>query len=61
MSPISRGFRGRRPQADPSRIPPGQYLTHDFPVLAVGIAAYLGWGFFPLYFKLLEPAGPVTV
>jgi chloramphenicol-sensitive protein RarD len=23
-----------------------------------GIAAYLGWGFFPLYFKLLEPAGP---
>lgn len=23
-----------------------------------GIAAYVGWGFFPLYFKLLEPAGP---
>ncbi len=36
MSPISRGFRGRRPDADPARIPPGQYLTHDFPVLSYG-------------------------
>jgi DMSO/TMAO reductase YedYZ molybdopterin-dependent catalytic subunit len=35
-SPISRGFRGRRPAADPSRIPPGQYLTEDFPVLSAG-------------------------
>jgi chloramphenicol-sensitive protein RarD len=26
-----------------------------------GIAAYLGWGFFPLYFKLLEPAGPKEI
>src|SRR3954451_2773844 len=33
--PIARGFRGRRP-ADPDRLPPGQYETHDFPVLAVG-------------------------
>ena len=24
----------------------------------MGIAAYVGWGFFPLYFKLLEPASP---
>jgi DMSO/TMAO reductase YedYZ molybdopterin-dependent catalytic subunit len=34
---ISRGFRGRR--VDPSiaeRLPPGQYLTHDFPVLSAG-------------------------
>ena len=33
---ISRGFRGRRPAADPTRIPPGQYLTEDFPVLSAG-------------------------
>jgi DMSO/TMAO reductase YedYZ molybdopterin-dependent catalytic subunit len=37
MSPISRGFYGRRrPEADPSRVPPGQYVTHDFPVLSAG-------------------------
>jgi DMSO/TMAO reductase YedYZ molybdopterin-dependent catalytic subunit len=37
MSPISRGFTGRRRDApDPSRIPPGQYLTRDFPVLSAG-------------------------
>ena len=36
MSPIARGFRGHRPSGDPSRIPPGQYLTDDFPVLAAG-------------------------
>ena len=28
MSPVSRGFSGRRrPVADPSRVPPGQYVT----------------------------------
>ncbi len=34
---VSRGFRGRR--LDPetaARLPPGQYLTHDFPVLSAG-------------------------
>lgn len=37
MAPISRGFGGRRrPTADPTRIPPGQYLTDDFPVLSAG-------------------------
>jgi DMSO/TMAO reductase YedYZ molybdopterin-dependent catalytic subunit len=37
MSPISRGFTGRRrPVTDPSRVPPGQYLTDDFPVLSAG-------------------------
>ena len=37
MSPISRGFRGRRrPAADPARVPPGQYVTEDFPVLSAG-------------------------
>jgi DMSO/TMAO reductase YedYZ molybdopterin-dependent catalytic subunit len=36
MSIISRGFSGHRPAADPTRIPPGQYLTNDFPVLSAG-------------------------
>ncbi|MFZ0042635.1 MAG: sulfite oxidase-like oxidoreductase [Solirubrobacteraceae bacterium] len=37
MSPISRGFGGRhRETADPSRVPPGQYVTRDFPVLSAG-------------------------
>ena len=37
MSPISRGFTGRRhPVEDPSRVPPGQYVTTDFPVLSAG-------------------------
>jgi len=34
---ISRGFRGRRrDDADPARVPPGQYVTDDFPVLSAG-------------------------
>jgi DMSO/TMAO reductase YedYZ molybdopterin-dependent catalytic subunit len=37
MPPISRGFRGRRrPEVDPSRVPPGQYVVDDFPVLSTG-------------------------
>jgi DMSO/TMAO reductase YedYZ molybdopterin-dependent catalytic subunit len=36
MPPLSRGFQGRRPTADPTRIPPGQYVTNDFPVLSAG-------------------------
>jgi DMSO/TMAO reductase YedYZ molybdopterin-dependent catalytic subunit len=36
MSPFSRGFRGRRVQVDPGRVPPGQYVTRDFPVLSAG-------------------------
>ena len=38
MSFASRGFRGRRrPEgADAARIPPGQHLTRDFPVLSAG-------------------------
>jgi DMSO/TMAO reductase YedYZ molybdopterin-dependent catalytic subunit len=35
--PVSRGFHRRRaPQADRDRLPPGQYLTPDFPVLSAG-------------------------
>lgn len=37
MSPISRGFHGRRRDtADSGRVPPGQYVTADFPVLSAG-------------------------
>jgi DMSO/TMAO reductase YedYZ molybdopterin-dependent catalytic subunit len=38
MSPISRGFRGRRriPAGEAGRLPPGQYLTGGFPVLSAG-------------------------
>jgi DMSO/TMAO reductase YedYZ molybdopterin-dependent catalytic subunit len=36
MPPISRGFRGRRVDVDPARVPPGQYVTRDFPVLSAG-------------------------
>ena len=36
MARISRGFQGSRPQVDPDRVPPGQYVTRDFPVLSAG-------------------------
>jgi DMSO/TMAO reductase YedYZ molybdopterin-dependent catalytic subunit len=37
MSYVSRGFRGRRRDEGPSgRVPPGQYLVDDFPVLSAG-------------------------
>ncbi|HYK28154.1 MAG TPA: sulfite oxidase-like oxidoreductase [Streptosporangiaceae bacterium] len=37
MSPITRGFHGRRrPEADADRVPPGQFVTEDFPVLSAG-------------------------
>jgi DMSO/TMAO reductase YedYZ molybdopterin-dependent catalytic subunit len=36
MSPVSRGFHGRRRQAPAGRVPPGQYVTGDFPVLSAG-------------------------
>ncbi len=35
MSIITRGFRGRGHDSD-GRLPPGQYLTEDFPVLSAG-------------------------
>lgn len=38
MSFVSRGFRGRRRdgEAEPTRLPPGQHVTDDFPVLSAG-------------------------
>jgi hypothetical protein len=35
MGTISRGFTGRRTPTD-VKLPPGQYLTNDFPVLSAG-------------------------
>lgn len=35
MAIISRGFSGRRTAGDP-KLPPGQYVTTDFPVLSAG-------------------------
>jgi len=36
-SPVSRGFLGRRrATAHAERVPPGQYVTADFPVLSAG-------------------------
>src|SRR5580698_8798096 len=35
MAIISRGFSGRR-SASEAKLPPGQYLTTDFPVLSAG-------------------------
>jgi DMSO/TMAO reductase YedYZ molybdopterin-dependent catalytic subunit len=35
--PVSRDFRGRRRrEAEPDRLPPGQYVTDGFPVLSAG-------------------------
>ena len=37
MSFVSRGFHGRRNEdVDSARVPPGQYVTPDFPVLSAG-------------------------
>lgn len=35
MAIVSRGFGARRRASEPD-LPPGQYLTHDFPVLSAG-------------------------
>jgi chloramphenicol-sensitive protein RarD len=40
------------------RFPSGRFLQGGF---ASGVAAYLMWGAFPLYFPLLRPAGAVEI
>jgi len=41
--PISRGFRPRRQEQVPkNRVPPGQYVTADFPVLSAGPTPQIG-------------------
>ncbi|RZU01882.1 DMSO/TMAO reductase YedYZ molybdopterin-dependent catalytic subunit [Kribbella rubisoli] len=37
---VTRGFQGRRSTAESSQLPPGQYLTRDFPVLSAGPTPY---------------------
>jgi len=36
MAIITRGFRGKRRDSESGRVPPGQYVTDDFPVLSAG-------------------------
>ena len=38
VSPVSRGFHGRRHESAglARRVPPGQFVTKDFPVLSAG-------------------------
>jgi DMSO/TMAO reductase YedYZ molybdopterin-dependent catalytic subunit len=49
MPIVSRGFRGRRREnGDAERVPPGQYVTSDFPVLSAGPTPYVAldeWSF----------------
>lgn len=40
---------------------PAAPQTLDRTGLALGLSAYLLWGFLPLYFPLLSPAGPVEI
>ena len=43
MGFISRGFQRRQAPAAPSdRVPPGQYVTQDFPVLSAGPTPRVG-------------------
>ncbi|MGH2457122.1 MAG: molybdopterin-dependent oxidoreductase, partial [Candidatus Limnocylindria bacterium] len=43
MSFISRGFQRRQaPVASSDRVPPGQYVTPDFPVLSAGPTPRIG-------------------
>ena len=46
MSPVSRGFHRRRqdPAEDAGRVPPGQYVTKDFPVLSAGPTPHTALG-----------------
>ena len=57
---ISRGFSGRRRSTgDPDRMPPGQYLTRDFPVLSAGPTPHTSldqWEF-SIVGELDEPRG----
>ena len=48
MPVISRGFRGRGTEGPADRIPPGQHLVDDFPVLSAGPTPYTAlseWSF----------------
>ena len=36
MDNFTRGFQGRRTSSKSNRVPPGQHVTGDFPVLSAG-------------------------
>jgi DMSO/TMAO reductase YedYZ molybdopterin-dependent catalytic subunit len=58
MGRISRGFTGRRrASVDPARVPPGQYVTDDFPVLSAGPTPHhpLDWWSFTIKGAVDEP------
>src|SRR6266566_114158 len=58
MGRISRGFTGRRrASVDPARVPPGQYVTDDFPVLSAGPTPHhpLDWWSFTIQGAVDEP------
>src|SRR5213080_2783415 len=58
MGRISRGFTGRRRAAvDPARVPPGQYVTDDFPVLSAGPTPHhpIEWWSFTIQRAVDEP------
>jgi len=59
MTFITRGFRGRRrSEGPPGRVPPGQYVTDDFPVLSAGPTPQV-----PLqewHFTITDPEGSGT-
>ena len=60
MAFVSRGFRGRRAaDADPARVPPGQYVTREFPVLSAGPTPHspLELWDFSIVGELEEPRG----
>lgn len=52
---VSRGFVGRRRDRDP-RIPPGQYLEQDFPVLSAGPTPVVRTEDWRL--RVTDPSGP---
>ena len=48
MPIVNRGFQRRRPEVDATRVPPGQYVESDFPVLSAGPTPRVsleGWAF----------------
>lgn len=42
MTPVSRGFHGRPSRAGSERVPPGQHVVEDFPVLSIGPTPHSG-------------------
>jgi len=60
MTFITRGFRRRRePDVSSDRVPPGQYVTRDFPVLSAGPTPRIGldeWRF-EIFGQVDQPRG----